>query len=340
MPVGQLAALFDRHGDRLLERNIRRYLGLSGNRVNEAVASTLKIEDQRSNFYFYNNGITIICSRFRHNALQQDNWQVQIEGLQIVNGGQTSRTVQQVIKEIPEAGTAQVLVRIYELPESDEELVKSITYATNSQNPVDLRDLRSNDSKQKMLGHSISELGYAYRRQRGDSSTGSREITSTIVAESVLAIWRHRPHQARFLITEHFGKLYDKIFTDDLNGAQAVIAALIMRYAENKRKRPPVGAPGFLPYASRYIAMLMGHYLLEDLGKGTKLSDLNHTSFEETQSMLAERSERYFLLALAKIEEELEKLFECQNRTLQKLSATFRRADLVETIIGHPLTAN
>ena len=33
--------------------NIRRYLGLAGNRVNEAVAATLRELIQRSNFYFY-----------------------------------------------------------------------------------------------------------------------------------------------------------------------------------------------------------------------------------------------------------------------------------------------
>lgn len=337
IPVGQLAALFDRHGDRLLERNIRRYLGLSGNRVNEAVASTLRMEEQRQNFYFYNNGITIICSRFRHNALQQDSWQVQIEGLQIVNGGQTSRTVQQIVKEIPDAASAQVLIRIYELPEDDEELVKSITYATNSQNPVDLRDLRSNDSVQKMLSHSIEQLGYVYRRQRGDSVTSSKEITSTVAAEGVLAVWRHRPHQARFMATEHFGKLYDKIFTSELNGSQLVIAALILRFSENKRKRPPENAPDFLPYASRFIAMLMGNYLLKDIDGGIKLKKLDHKNFEKASGIFQANAETYFARAIAEIEQELNKVFDCQPRTLQRLSATFRRADLVENILGHPL---
>lgn len=45
MAVSQLSALLDRHGDLLLERNIRRYLGLNGNRVNEAVANTLRDAD-------------------------------------------------------------------------------------------------------------------------------------------------------------------------------------------------------------------------------------------------------------------------------------------------------
>ena len=158
MSVAELARLTDEYGNRLFDRNIRRYLGLAGNRVNEAVADTLRSPGQRPNFYFYNNGITITCSQFRHNALQEENWRVQVNDLQIVNGGQTARTVQQMAREIGlEIGEAEVLVRIYELEQNDAELVEAITFATNSQNPVDLRDLKANDARQEALGRSISE---------------------------------------------------------------------------------------------------------------------------------------------------------------------------------------
>jgi len=39
--VTQIASLIETHGERLLERNIRRYLGLQGNRVNEGIKATL-----------------------------------------------------------------------------------------------------------------------------------------------------------------------------------------------------------------------------------------------------------------------------------------------------------
>ena len=124
LSAAELARLTDEHGNRLFERNVRRYLGLAGNRVNEAVASTLREPEQRPNFYFYNNGVTITCSQFRHNALQRENWSVQVSDLQIVNGGQTARTVQRVAKEIGSViGEAEVLVRVYELPRDDTELV-------------------------------------------------------------------------------------------------------------------------------------------------------------------------------------------------------------------------
>ena len=239
-PVGELARLADKHGDQLFEKNIRRYLGLAGNRVNQAMASTLREAGQRRNFYFYNNGITITCSQFRHNALQQGNWQVQVNDLQIVNGAQTARTVQKVAADAD--GTiddAEVLVRIYELPPDDDDFVDAITFATNSQNPVDLRDLRANDARQRALAESISALGFDYRPKREERSAASGELTSALVAEAVLAVWRHRPHQAKFRRREHFGALYDTIFTPSLNGAQAIIAALVLRQAENRRKRPP-----------------------------------------------------------------------------------------------------
>lgn len=338
MSVLELARLVEQFGDRLLERNIRRYLGLSGNRVNEAVADTLRDAEQRKNFYFYNNGITIICSQFRHNALQQQSWQVQVSGLQIVNGGQTSKTIHQMEKDLgPDISSAQVLVRIYELPSEDDDLVSSITYATNSQNPVDLRDLKANDKIQKKLAESINSLGFSYRPKREDRPVSSNELTSAVVAESILAIWRRRPHQARFSGGKHFGALYDTIFSPDLNGSQAVIAALIMRQTENRRKRPPVNSPDFLIYGSRFVAMLIGKYLLSDLG--ISLKELDHRNFTQARELLETNISDYFRRAEDGIEQALKPLFDGRERTLQRLSATFRRADLVEDLMHGELTA-
>lgn len=333
MSVAELARLTGEHGNRLFERNIRRYLGLAGNRVNEEVARTLCNSDERANFYFYNNGITITCSQFRHNALQKENWPVRVSDLQIVNGGQTARTVQQVAEEIGQnrIGAAEVLVRIYELQQHDSDLVEAITFATNSRNPVELRDLKANDPHQKALGESVSNLGYVYRAKREDRPVSSDEFTCAVVAEAVLAIWRRRPHQARFRGRERFGALYDTIFTKDLNGAQAVIAALLHRQAENHRKRPPKGAPDFLAYGSRFIAMLMGRHLLEEMG--ITLDRLDHRNFDRARSLVERRSDEYISRAEGKIAEALDSLFNGRERTLQRLSATFRRADLVDEML-------
>lgn len=334
--VSELAALFDRHGDRLLGRNIRRYLGLQGNRVNEGISATLKDPQEQTNFYFYNNGITLTCNQFQHNALQGENWSVKLSGMQIINGGQTCKTIQRTLNAgLITAPKAAVLVRIYELPKeredkkSEDDLVRNITYATNSQNPVDLRDLRSNDDRQRNLALSIEQLGYSYKRHRSENAAKSTDISSATAAEAVLSIWRHRPHQAKFKTGEHFGKLYDIIFTD-LNGAQVIAAVLLFRIAENKRKRPADDASDFIRYASCFAAMIMGGLLLADLK--IQLAQLDHTKFGEARRLIESKGDAYHAAAADKIEKALRALYKEEALSLQRLAAAFRRGDLIEML--------
>jgi hypothetical protein len=334
IPVREIEVLFNKHGDLLLERNVRRFLGLQGNRVNLGIQHTLNTEAERSNFYFYNNGITLLCKKFTYNALQGENYQVRAEGLQIINGGQTCKTIQSTLAALagasPGLEKAFVLVRLYQLPDDSVDLVRSITYATNSQNPVDLRDLRSNDPKQKSLESAMAGLGYTYHRHRSQASLKPLDISSATAAEAVLSVWRSRPHQARYYGREHFGKLYDLIFSDTLNASQAIIATLLFRFAENKRRRPPAGAPEFVAYASCFLAMLMGRYLLADLG--ITVDQLDHRKFPEAKAKVEEKSEEYFGRAVQAIDAGIKRLYGQEVISLQRLSATFRRGDLLEEL--------
>jgi hypothetical protein len=332
--VAEIAALMQTHGERLLERNIRRYLGLHGNRVNEGIRKTLK-SDNPGNFYFFNNGLTLVCSDFTYNALQSSDYQVKVENLQIVNGGQTCMTVFKTIEEMRAEGQqppaeASVLVRIYKLPKDNEDIVLQITHATNSQNPVDLKDLRSNDEKQQKLDASIKDMGFAYRRKRMDGQTKQTDITSGAAAEAILAVWRKSPHQAKFLSREHFGKLYDKIFNSDLNGAQVIAAVLLYRIAENRRKRPTSADPTFVRYASCFIAMQMGRRLLKDLQ--VELKGLDHRNFASAKSLIEKNGESYFTESVKDVAKALGSLYGQQEVSLQQLSATFRRGDMIGSL--------
>lgn len=329
--VQEIANLFDQHGDRLLQRNIRRYLGLHSNRVNTAIHETLQSE-KADQFYFYNNGITVVCDKFDYNAFQKNDHKVQLKNMQIINGGQTCRTIHETLTgQLPVmAQTAYVMIRVYQLSEEQKNFVHDITYATNSQNPVDLRDLRSNDEVQRQLELGMAELGYTYKRQREEGGSGSNVITSPIVAEAVLAIWREKPHQAKFRRKEHFGKLYDEIFRN-LNAAQAILATLIFRNVENERKRPSDQAPPpFLPYASHYISMLIGEEVLRE--KGLKLSDVSHRNFAELAERLEQKAQQYHVNAVRQLTKALRTLYGGREVSLQQLSATFRRGDLLEIL--------
>jgi len=335
IPVTEIAALMKAHGERLLERNIRRYLGLHGNRVNEGIRTTL-YSNSPANFYFFNNGLTLVCSDFSYNALQGSDYQVRVENLQIVNGGQTWMTILKTLEEMQAKGEqlpidASVMVRIYKLPKDNEDIVLQITQATNSQNPVDLKNLHSNDEKQRRLETSIHDLGFNYRRKRMDKATSSIDITSGAAAEAILAVWRSAPHQAKFMIREHFGKLYDKIFTDDLNGAQTIIAVLLYRIAENHRRKPAETDPMFVRYASSFIAMVMGLSLEKDMC--VEYDHLDHRNFAKAKSLINEKKEIYFATAVENVDKALKFLYGEHPISLQQLSATFRRGDLLNILL-------
>ena len=86
-----------------------------------------------------------------------------------------------------------------------ENIVSAITYATNSQNPVDFRDLKSNDECQILLEKGALDLGYCYKRKR-DNSLNTNVIPSTVSAEAVLAVWREKNYLAKYKRNEFFDK--------------------------------------------------------------------------------------------------------------------------------------
>ncbi|MBW2707779.1 MAG: AIPR family protein, partial [Deltaproteobacteria bacterium] len=268
---------------------------------------------------------------------QGENYQLKLEGMQIINGGQTCKTIQQALypsqKQLFDESfeNVYVLLRIYELSEDDQDFVRDITYATNSQNPVDLRDLKSNDGIQRQLEIGIKDLGYTYKRKREEGGGGSSVITSSIVAESVLAIWRKKPQQAKFRRKEHFGKLYDAIFKK-LNASQALLATLIFRRVENERKRPGIdNPPDFLPYASHYISMIVGRKLLAD--KNLCLSDVSHRNFKDIHDTFEQQKTEYHRKSVDDITNALKECYGDRDISLQQLSATFRRGDLIEMLV-------
>ena len=328
--VRQIGRLFDEHGDQLLQRNIRRHLG-HANRVNHEIRETLLDDAKSDNFYVYNNGITMVCDRLTYNALQQSDYQVHLKNVQVINGGQTCKTIQQTLRDSsPDcAESAYVMVRIYELPEDSDEVVREITKATNSQTPVDLRDLRSNDEVQSTLALGMEGLGYSYKRHRDESRSGGNVVTSAAVAEAVLAVWREKPHQAKFRRREMFGRLYDLIF-EDLNAAQALLAALIYRAVEERRKHEIDEPPDFLPYASHHLSMLIGRELLKDACLGT--ADVSHRNFGNLAASLSDNGDRYYALAIGLLEAALVACYGNREVSLQQLAATFRRGDLLEML--------
>ena len=334
--VAEIANLFRNHGDGLLEKNIRRYLGLNRNRVNEAIQETL-LGDNKDNFYFKNNGITMVCRKFSYNALQEKNWDMIAEDLQIINGGQTCKTIEQTIENNADKDFSQVyvLIRLYELSadEDNESLINEITLATNSQNPVDLSDLRSNDIIQRTLETDIRILGYNYRRKKDIASTNEAIIPLSVAAQAIFAIWRKKPHVAKFKRKELFGSLYNEVFKPVPNAAQVVIAVLIYRFCDNQRRKVTlIEEFPHIPYSNYFLSMIIGKLLLTQ--SQVTLEQLTHKNFEEVKTYFDTKKDDLFNQANTILSNALTTLYneDYKNLDALRLSAAFRRGDLFAQI--------
>lgn len=330
LPVSEIRALFDKNGDRLLDRNIRRYLGLRENRVNLGIHTTLSDATKRSNFYFFNNGITAVCSKFSHTAMQSQDWSVTVDGLQIVNGGQTCKTIQRTLQEDPagDYSKTHVLLRLYEIASKDDDIVSNITFATNSQNPVDVADLHSNDPVQEKLAIGLQDLGFEYKRKRDEQATAAPNvITAAVAAESVMAVWKRRPSEAKFRRGRLFSDFYNEVFSESLQASHVLLSVLIFRLVENERKRPKRVRPSFVPYASHFLAMVVGDLLL--YSAGADRDQVSHLNIEELRTMLESNRSMLYSNALKQVEEKLKKLGIDKNAPLPRIAAQFRRGDLL-----------
>lgn len=141
LPGSLLFQLYEQHGSRLLELNVRSYLQAKG-KINRGILETLVREPDR--FLSYNNGISIVAESIH---LSPDSRHVLgLKGIQIVNGGQTTASVHRASKENGvDLSRVQVQAKITVVPpESFEEVVHDIARYSNSQNKVSEVDLSAN----------------------------------------------------------------------------------------------------------------------------------------------------------------------------------------------------
>lgn len=138
----------------LFEENVREFLGTQG--INNGIIKTLKSITDRENFFYYNNGITLICEKcetlrgteaskgYRESRNQ---YGFRLTNPQVVNGCQTINSIAEVLSHcnenemLKEYEKAYVLVKIYVFDEATKEekegLDKNIVKYTNSQNGID-----------------------------------------------------------------------------------------------------------------------------------------------------------------------------------------------------------
>jgi len=209
--------------------------------VNKDIATTATTKDSSYEFWFLNNGVTIVCDSFDA-VTDPDNPHVKLKNIQIVNGCQTATTLAIAQKSGTLAQDVRVLTRIYST--NDPTLVSKIVLTTNNQNQISSRDLRANDPVQLDMEQGFKIYGYFYERKlrQFDESTvdASRIFTNEAVGQWFLAIVQKNPSDARARKYKVWGDLHAKIFAGGAIEPYIIATLLGGRATEWLRKSPHV----------------------------------------------------------------------------------------------------
>jgi hypothetical protein len=248
----ELAKVYNDFRERVFQQNVRYSLGLRSKSINRQILETATSEQRSINFWYFNNGITIICKEINEAASGKV---INLHSAQIINGAQTTYALYDAYKNGTLKDNVEVLIRAIETDNKD--FIENVTLYTNSQNAIRLRDLCSNDEIQlKIQKILLDSYKYFYERKRGEFDSlyptpeskikalgtdyKTKIISNENASQAFLAMYLNKPAQAKSEKGRIFLKetgFYDNIFNknDDLIAEKLFLSWKLLKYIETKK---------------------------------------------------------------------------------------------------------
>ena len=157
VPAHILADIYDEHGSRLLEGNVRAFLSTKGN-TNKGIRNTVLNAPEM--FFAYNNGIAATATSATVLETATGLRLVEVVDLQIVNGGQTTASLASA-RRVDKANLHDIYVPMKLSvidAETSVEMIPLISKYSNSQNKVSEADFFSNHAFHRRLEQSSRRL--------------------------------------------------------------------------------------------------------------------------------------------------------------------------------------
>lgn len=298
MPGELLANLYGRWGSRLLEQNVRSFLQARG-KVNQGIRRT--ILEEPSMFFAYNNGITATAEDLVVESEGSGHFIRSIRNMQIVNGGQTTASLFNVLKkDRADLGHIAVQMKLSIVsPSEATTIVPRISRYANSQNKVNEADFFSNhpfhirveEFSRKLWAPPVAgaqrDTKWFYERARGQYLDAQAHLTGAqkrkfrqeyprhqMFTKTDLAkfenVWRDMPHVvsmgaqknfARF--AEHTAPAWEKdSATFNEHYYKCLIAkAIIFRHTEKLVTEQPWYQGGYRANVVAYTLSWVAHHV-------------------------------------------------------------------------------
>ena len=201
--------------------------------VNGDILDTLENRKNNEDFWWLNNGITILCS-----SAVAIGKSITIENVQIVNGLQTSECIYRYfVGDEHEQEDRVVLIKI--LPCDTIAIADDITRSTNNQTEVMSSSLRATDKIQEDIEDILKKEDMYYERRVNyyvNQGISTEKIyTPLYLARGYMAVVLKRPYNAVTLKQKFMRKQssYEEIFSEDEDLRVWSIVAKIMRKTDD-----------------------------------------------------------------------------------------------------------
>lgn len=308
----EISAWWETYGRKLFDKNIRQVLGAT--EVNEEMKETLT--NSPENFWYFNNGITIVCDRVEKSMVggsSRESGSFKLYGAQVVNGAQTVSTIGK-FSSIDKSNLESVLVgaRVISLENAGNDFGSDVTRANNRQNRIENRDFVSQDLEQIRIRTELSIDGIEYNLVRSDSFSSTQSSFDLSEATAALACASGKTNltvQAKREIGKYFenlyGGIYKEIFNPSISGTYVWNCVQATRNVEKILSKNISELPkrsgrkyGLLIHGNRIITMLS----LKKLGLQAKAMRPGFTIDEneldaavtEIISLLQEQLDNYY----------------------------------------------
>ncbi len=293
-----LVQIYEAHGQRLFEQNVRTFLQFRGN-VNKGLKNTIEWKPEM--FFAYNNGITATATSV---DLDLDGNIKKIKNFQIVNGGQTTSAIY-AAKKNSNLSVSKIAVQmklsVVKRQEQQDEFVSKVAEYANTQNKINNSDFFSNSPFHKdmkdyanrifapAVGGSQRRTHWFYERVRGEylnsqaylrpdekrkfllENPKAQVIDKTLLSKTEIA-WGLRPDIVSKGAQESFKKfaeeITDTLEKDDLAITEsyfkdAVCRVILFREVEKMITRASWYDGGFraqtVAYTIAYLSALVKH---------------------------------------------------------------------------------
>lgn len=305
-----LAKIYEEHGPRLLERNVRSFLQVKA-AVNKGIRDTLR--DEPEMFLAYNNGISVTAESVE--VVRDENGRSSIKkirDMQIVNGGQTTASIYNAWKDKKlDVDLSKVFVQmklsVISTSSAMDEIVPKISAFANTQNKIQMADFSANDPFHRKI-EELSRIIWApaqggqkpqnwfYERARGQYADMLSKETTTLrrkaykethplFTKTDLAKYENTWDQMPYFVSEGAQKNFKKFtirlaergnFVPDAKYYERLIAkAILFRRTEKLVQQQQYGGyrANIVTYTIAYLSYVTGQRIdLDSIWKNQSLT--------------------------------------------------------------------